>query len=132
MAKIKKESVEVVQTINEHGELIDTTKKKKFIIDTPKQDTYYLTFIDLIAPYFSLSSSNAKDLCQRLCSIAEYNTGKIDISTAVRVRLCEEMKINNDNLSTYIKMLKDINILKIGKYKGEYYINPLMFLERRK
>jgi hypothetical protein len=126
--KIRQEKVKVVQTTNEFGELIEEEVSKEFTITCPKQDTYYSTFIDFLAPYYELTSEKAKDLCVKLCSMAEYNTGKVDISRAKRIQICKELNINNDNLSTYLTMLKKKNIIKEEKeYKGIYTINPLMF-----
>lgn len=127
--KIKNICTEITQTTNEHGELIDQEVKKSFLITEPlRNDSYYSSFIDFLAPYFELKSEKAKDLCCMLCCMAEYNTGRVDISTASRIKICEKMGINNDNLSTYIKMLKEKQILiPDEKYKGVFIINPYMF-----
>mgnify|MGYP002622948404 CR=1 FL=1 len=88
----------------------------------------FAIFPEYITPFYELTSCKAKDLCVKLCSMAEYNTGKVDISRAKRIQICKELNINNDNLSTYLTMLKKKNIIKEEKeYKGIYTINPLMF-----
>ena len=60
-----------------------------------------------------------------MCSMAEYNTGKVSVSTQDRKRLCDLYSIDPSQYSRYIKDLIAKGL--ITGEKGAYYINPGIF-----
>ena len=84
-----------------------------------------MTFIDYIAPLFNLKSDAAKNVLNWMCCHAEYNTGKVQLTTNPRDLACEELGMKSNSLSNHLKKLKDLNL--ISGEKGDFIINPKIF-----
>lgn len=101
---------------------IETVKKQNIEIDS---EPFYMVFIDYMAPIFSLKSVTSKSVLSKLCAMAEFNTGKVSLSTADRKQICEELNIKNNVLSMSIKELCNKHL--IDGSRGRYIINPRIF-----
>lgn len=106
------------------GEVFHSTSSKTFTTQI-KTESFYMTFIDYIAPLYELKSNSLKSLLTYLCEHAEFNTGKVSLTTAARKVACEHLGISNNTLTNYLKKLKDLNLID-GK-DGEFIINPQIF-----
>lgn len=106
------------------GELTEVETKKEFTTQITK-DHFYMTFIDFISPMFSLKSDTAKSVLTYMCSIAEYNTGKVALTTAKRNELCTLLGIRPNSLSNALTMLKEHHM--ITGERGEFQINAAIF-----
>ena len=71
----KYQQVTQTQTVDlSTGEIVqyDTTKTYTRKIES---ESFYMTFIDYIAPLYNLKSDAAKNVLNWMCCDAEYNTG---------------------------------------------------------
>lgn len=106
------------------GEVLQTTSQRTFTTQI-KSEEFYMTFIDYIAPLYELKSNSLKNLLTYLCEHAEFNTGKVSLTTAARKVACSYLNISNNTLTNYLKKLKDSNL--IDGQDGEFIINPQIF-----
>lgn len=88
-------------------------------------ESFYMTFIDYIAPLFNLKSDAAKNVLNWMCCHAEYNTGKVQLTTNQRDLACAELGMKSNSLSNHLKKLKDLSL--ISGEKGDFIINPQIF-----
>lgn len=124
MAKIDKLLVREI-TDPETGEtkIIETAKEYSYKVD---EDNFYMTFIDYIAPFFKLRSENAKNLLVWMCKHAEFNTGRVLLSTGIRAQIRKDLNIiNNNTITNNLRMLKKYKLIE-GE-QGVFYINPQIF-----
>ena len=108
----------------ETGEILSYEACKQFTTKVD-QDSFYMVYIDSIGPLFNLTSASARNLLAWMCSNAEFNTGKIDISTANRKEICNKFGITNATISNNISKLKKLKL--IDGDDGSYIINPKIF-----
>lgn len=108
----------------ETGEIsqVETVKKQKIEITS---EPFYMVFIDYMAPIFSLKNGTSKSVLSKLCSMAEFNTGKVSLGAADRDQICEELNIKKNVLSMAIKELCDKKLVE--GTRGRYVINPQIF-----
>ena len=88
-------------------------------------ESFYMTFIDYIAPLFNLKSDAAKNVLNWMCCHAEYNTGKVQLTTNQRDLACMELGMKSNSLSNHLKKLKDLSL--ISGEKGDFIINTQIF-----
>lgn len=60
-----------------------------------------------------------------MCQNAEFDTGKVSLTTQKRKDLCEKLQITPQTLSNALTSLKKSNLVH-GK-NGEFQINPQIF-----
>lgn len=115
-----------------HRESVDTTTGEIMEFETQKiftkkitAEKFYITFIEHVASLFNLKSDSAKNVLCWLCSNAEFNTGKIMLTTNMRRKLCDDLIISPNTLTNNLKKLKDLNL--ISGEKGDFIINPKIF-----
>ena len=108
----------------ETGE-IKVIESQKVFSKKVKDDNFYFTFIDFIAPLFKLRSDSAKNLLVWLCTHAEFNTGTVSLSAADRKEISELFSMSNNAITNCIKKLKDLNL--ISGQCGKFTINPQIF-----
>lgn len=105
----------------ETGEIINLEQSKTFIKEI-KSEKFYMTFIDYISPLFNLKTDTAKSILAWMCSNAEFNTGKVKLTTEDRKEICKELDISPNSLTNNLKLLK--NNLLISGERGNFLINP--------
>lgn len=115
---------EVSYVDTQTGEIVATETSKTYT-KRIKSDKFYMTFIDYVAPLYNLKSDSAKSILTYMCEIAEYNTGKVALTTGVRQELCYTLGISSNTLTNNLKKLKDLNL--IDGEKGDFTINPQIF-----
>ena len=106
------------------GEIKEYETQKTFTKKV-ETDSFYMTFIDYVAPLFNLKSDAAKNVLNWMCCHAEYNTGKVQLTTNQRDLACKELGMKSNSLSNHLKKLKDLNL--INGEKGDFVINPQIF-----
>lgn len=89
------------------------------------EDSFYMVFIDYISPFFKIKSDSAKNLLIWLCNNAEFNTGKVSLTTKDRKELASKFKITNSAISRNLKILKDKKL--ISGDDGSFVIIPQVF-----
>lgn len=124
MAKsLKSETIRQIKN-KDTGEWEEMTTSKTFAIPVNEEE-FYMTFIKNLSSILNLNSFTEVKVLVKMCEIAEFNTGKVSLTTGKRNDFMEELSINKAYLSASIKSL----IMKglIRGNKGEYQINPLIF-----
>jgi hypothetical protein len=118
MAKLKNE--EVITTPD--GRQIVTVKSFNSRTTT---DKFYMTFIEHVSPLFKINSPVERKVLDVLCCGAEFNTGKVIISSARRDEICNSLAINKQTFNNTIVKLKKAKL--ISGDRGVYEINPNIF-----
>ena len=115
---------EVQKVDTSTGEILEYTTEKTYTRKI-ESEAFYMTFINYVAPIFKLKSDTAKNILIWMCNHAEYNTGKVELTTKKRVIACSELEISSNTLTNNLKKLKDLNL--ISGEKGDFIINPQIF-----
>lgn len=118
------QSVERVYVDPETGEEVKLETSKVYS-ERVKEDSFYMTFIDFIAPLYKLSSDSARKLLTWMCEHAEYNTGKISLATGDRLEIASTFNISNNTITNSLAALKKLGL--ISGSKGRFEINPQIF-----
>ena len=113
-------------------EIVDSRTGEIMKIDSARtftqkmtEDEFYMTFIDYVSPLFGLKPDSAKSLLVWLCQHAQWNTGKVSLTTADRKEITKTIGLANNSISNYLKKLKDLKL--ISGENGSYTINPQIF-----
>lgn len=108
----------------ETGEIVLTETSKCF---TKKVDSelFYMTFIEYMSPLYNIKSDTAKSILNYLCMLAEFNEGKVYLTTNKRKTLCSDLDISTTSLTNNLKLLKKANL--ISGSNGDFIINPQIF-----
>ena len=125
MGKKLRQSTETVFVDRETGEEIVNTTSKVFTESVKSTDHFFMTYIDFIAPWFNLKPEIAKTILIWLCKNAEFNTGKVSLTTQKRKDLANEIGITPQTLSNSLTALKKSKL--IDGSNGEFQINPQIF-----
>ena len=121
----KLKSQEVKEFVNtQTGEVETIVTSKTFSIQTTPEN-FYFTFIDTISAFIGVKSALEIRLIIYLCTIAEFNTGKISITAGKRIEIQKYLEIDKTYLSTLLKNLKTKGLIKGNR--GEFELNPMLF-----
>jgi hypothetical protein len=118
MARLKNETVE----IGPDGKAIHTIKS--FNVKAPSAK-FYMTFIEHVAPLFKISSPLDRKILDQLCCNAEFNIGKVIISSEKRTEICSTLGISHQTFNNSLVKLKKMRL--ISGERGVYEINPMIF-----
>lgn len=125
MSKKWNQTTTVVNQINpETGEQEQIATKKTWS-SSFKKDKFYMTFIEFVSPWYELKSDTAKNLLAKMCELAEYNTGVVRLTTAVRKEVCNDLHISPNTLTNNLSLLKSKKLIQGDK--GDYIINAQIF-----
>lgn len=107
----------------ETGEItvIESSKTFKARVST---DTFYMTFLKTLSSYYKIANNTVK-LLTWMCEHAEFNTGKVSLTTSKRREIIDSLEISNNTITNNLKKLKDANL--ISGDGGEFIINPEIF-----
>ncbi len=98
------------------------THKKK---DNDLKEEFFFTFLNPLKDIIGLKSIVDLKVLYVLCNMAEFNTGKVSMSTNRRDEICEILGITYNTLANSISRLKKNNF--ITDKKRDYTINPCYF-----
>lgn len=76
MGKKIVQSIETQVVDHDTGEVL-VTESSKVYKEKIKEDSFYMTFIDFIAPYYKLQTESARKLLTWMCEHTEFNTGVV-------------------------------------------------------
>lgn len=107
------------------GEEISTNTSKTFIEKVESTEHFFMTYIDFIAPWFNLKPEIAKNILMWMCQNAEFDTGKVSLTTQKRKDLCKKFDITPQTLSNALTSLKKSHL--VHGENGEFQINPQVF-----
>lgn len=106
------------------GEVVSVETEKIFNIKTTVE-TFTMMYNDYLGKLYGIKHLSDIKLITKFCEIAEFNTGKVVLSSATRDEICEQLDISKPNLSKNIKRLKELGL--IDGDKGTYIIDPKLF-----
>ena len=109
----------------ETGEEISQTTQKEFYEKVKSEEHFFMTFIDVIAPWFGLKPESAKAVLMWMNQNAQWNTGIVLMPQKVRDDVCTKLGISQQTLSNCLTALKKSKL--ISGEKGEFRINPKIF-----
>lgn len=118
------QSVEKIYVDPETGEEVKLETSKVYS-ERVKEDSFYMTFIDFVAPLYKLSSESARKLLSWMCEHAEYNTGRISLAAGDRLKIASTFGISNNTITNSLASLKKLGL--ISGSKGVFEINPQIF-----
>lgn len=118
------QSVEREYVDTQTGE-VTTIETAKVFTERVKEDSFYMTFIDFVAPLYKLTSETARKLLTWMCEHAEFNTGKIKLTSADRKEIVNEFKVTNNTITNCLSTLKKLKL--ISGSSGNFEINPQIF-----
>jgi len=124
MGKKIVQSVETQVVDKETGEIL-VTESSKVYKEKIKEDSFYMTFIDFIAPYYKLSAESSRKLLTWMCEHAEFNTGTVLLPANVRKEISNKLGVTNNTITNGLKTLKTLGL--ISGEKGKFVINPQIF-----
>lgn len=134
------------RVLDENGFERVRTETKQFVYKAD-EEPFYNVFIKYVKWMFDIKSIITLKVLVFMLEIAEFNTGKVSLTSGERARVIEGLGIAQSALSRAIKELLlvgaitrvthlDKNTGEIIARKGEYIINPEMFwkgeLKKRK
>lgn len=118
MAKLKHEETRV-----EKDGIITITKN--FSTKT-SSEAFFMCFIDNLSGFFKITCNTDCKVLAMLCSMAEFNTGKVKLTITDRRNLLNSIEgLSTQNLSNSLGRLKKLGL--IAGDKGDYEINPKAF-----
>lgn len=109
----------------ETGEICTIETSKTWSSKVHDTESFYMVFVNWISLEYQIKSTVAKSILTWMLTNAEYNTGRVLLTTMERSELCKLYGITNNALSIYLKQLKDLNL--ITGSKGTFFINPEIF-----
>ena len=123
--------------VDENGIERVRTESKQFVYKSD-EDSFYNVFIKYVHWMYDIDSAVTLKVLIYLMEIAEFNTGKVLLTTGQRTKLCEVVGISKPALSRAIRELVVAGAIaktyltngQTGEQmeiKGEYMINPEMF-----
>jgi hypothetical protein len=116
--KLKNETV----AIGPDGKAIHTIKS--FNVKSTSEK-FYMTFIEHVSPLFNISSPVERKVLDVLCCNAEFNIGKVIISSEKRTLICDSLGISHQTFNNTLVKLKKMRL--ISGERGVYEINPMIF-----
>ena len=122
--KITYSSEETTVIDRQTGEVakVELHKRSKVHIDS---EPFYMVFIDYMAPLYDLKNGTSKAVLSWLCTHAQFNTGKVSISSEDRKEMAATLNISK---VTITQCLKELTTKKLISGKGgTYVINPQIF-----
>lgn len=103
-----------------------STVKKTFAVKANSTEEFYITFLSGLNALCDLSRQGDIKVMAILCSIADYNTGKVSITSVERKEIIEKTGLSSPQAFTNaISRLKSQGL--VTGEKGRYEINPHYF-----
>lgn len=106
------------------GEIIKYESSKTYK-EKINSENFYMVFLDYMTPLLKIKSHITRHVLDKLCQLAEFNSGKVNLSTGNRKEICDQLEINSQQFSKALKQLKELNL--IDGESGMFTINPYIF-----
>ena len=120
MAKLQ----HIEETVDRHtGEL--QTVKKTFSVKSKHKEDFFFMFLSALNAIEPLSRPSDIKVLMHLCSAAEFNTGKVKLTSTGRKEILKTLNIKAQAFSNSISRLKETGL--ITGDRGEYEVNPQYF-----
>tara|TARA_R110002020_G_scaffold120231_1_gene274093 strand:- start:11 stop:451 length:441 start_codon:yes stop_codon:yes gene_type:complete len=105
------------------GEL--KTVKKTFSVKTKHKEDFFFVFLSALNAMEPLSRPSDIKVLMHLCTMAEFNTGKVALTAQERKRILKALKVKAQSFTNSLARLKTAGLIIGGK--GEYVVNPQYF-----
>lgn len=106
------------------GEIVKYESSKTYK-EKISSENFYMVFLDYMTPLLKIKSHITRHVLDKLCQLAEFNSGKVSLSTGNRKEICDQLEINSQQFSKALKQLKELNL--IDGEAGMFTINPYIF-----
>jgi biotin operon repressor len=106
------------------GVLVQVEQEKIFNIPV-SSETFTMMYNSYLSKLYGIQHLSDIKLLTKFCEIAEFNTGRVKLTTADREAICTQLNISKPNLSKNIKRLKEEGL--IDGDKGVYTLDPKLF-----
>lgn len=106
------------------GEIVKYESSKTYK-EKINSENFYMVFLDYMTPLLKIKSHITRHVLDKLCQLAEFNSGKVSLSTGNRKEICDQLEINSQQFSKALKQLKELNL--IDGESGMFTINPYIF-----
>lgn len=106
------------------GEIVKYESSKTYK-EKISSENFYMVFLDYMTPLLKIKSHITRHVLDKLCQLAEFNSGKVSLSTGNRKEICDQLEINSQQFSKALKQLKELNL--IDGESGMFTINPYIF-----
>jgi hypothetical protein len=98
---------------------------KTYATKVKDTETFYMVFLEFIGPLFGVKSLIHRKILDSLCNIAEFNTGKVLLTSATRKAICDKLEIGGQTFNNALVKLKKLGLLH-GE-RGQFELNPKIF-----
>lgn len=102
-----------------------TTVRKTFSVRSKDTEEFYITFLSGLNAICELSRPSDIKILAILCSRAEFNTGRVALTSEDRKDIMKKLGVKPQAFSNSVNRLKKSNLLQ-GE-RGDYKINPQHF-----
>jgi hypothetical protein len=106
------------------GEIVKYESSKTYK-EKISSENFYMVFLDYMTPLLKIKSHITRHVLDKLCQLAEFNSGKVSLSAGNRKEICDQLEINSQQFSKALKQLKELNL--IDGESGMFTINPYIF-----
>jgi hypothetical protein len=119
------ESKTVSRVDKDTGEITQTEVTKLIKINIGKQEEFYMTYCSYLSSIYQLTYADDIKLMVKLCEWGQFDTGNVQLTSARRIEISDELGMHNANISKSLKRLKEKKL--INGEKGAFQINPAIF-----
>ena len=101
------------------------TVKKTFSVKSKHKEDFFFVFLSALNAIEPLSRPSDIKVLMHLCSVAEFNTGKVNLTAEGRKTILKSLKVKAQTFSNSLARLKDTGL--ITGDRGDYEVNPQYF-----
>lgn len=120
---IKSKTVDIIDP--ETGEIVGTETNKFIKVNLGKQEEFFMTYCKYLSSFYELKYADDIKIIIKFNEWAEFDTGKVDLTSKKRLEITEALGIRNDSISKSLRRLLDAGL--INGERGSYIINPVIF-----
>lgn len=122
--KILKSTEQTERVDRQTGEMVVTETTKRFSIPT-SVDNFYMVFIGAMQGIFAIENLTDVKVLAKMCERAEYNTGKVYMTSNIRKEIMDQLQITPQTMSNSCARLKKLGL--ITGERGTYDLNAKVF-----
>lgn len=102
-----------------------TTIRKTFAVKSKNTEEFFITFLSGLNAICEMSRPSDIKLLAILCSKAEFNTGRVRVTSDDRREILTKLNIATQAFTNSINRLKEQHLISGGR--GDYIISPQHF-----
>lgn len=101
-----------------------TTTQQVYSLKLKSGEEFYMTYLSFMQHLLRIKSMIDVHVLTKFCSMMQFNSNQVFITTGVRKAICAELNLHNSNLSAAIRRLRDLGL--ISGEEGTFEINPIV------